>query len=187
MAHAVEIELANLLYGAPSRLIVEDREHAQDLVQAMVRTRSYRGCGSVERWYPRTIARWRGDDLIASFCASNACRAWREDGHGICLEESLFRFFEDADVGEPEIREEEMLAAVVRALAVTPRARFVWPAAVRRAPGGCWAITRRNVLHAALNGRYVTGPVTPLVAAVLAGTAHDPKIAAELARLRLIW
>jgi hypothetical protein len=165
----------------------------------MVRERAHRGSGGPRDWFPRTLAAWRKanpsdqdhDQLLGQFCASRACRAWHEGPAGrtgISLEEAFYRFFTQAAVGDPAVREHEFLGALVRSLAITPRARFSWPGALRRAPGGCYALTRDRVLHAAIDGRYLCGPVTPLVAALLLG-ALPPAIAPEpaaavLARLR---
>jgi len=115
-------------------------------------------------WTPRTS--WWPD-------SSPGCRAWSEIGEGISLEEAFYRFFLEAGIGRPEVAEDELLGAVVRALAIAPDARFLWPANVRRAPGGCYALTRGRVLHAALDGTYVHGPVTALVADLLDGAAPD--------------
>ena len=192
----LEEALAALLYdeGARTRLRagqaddprlvaldVDELDEAARGVRRMVRERVHRGTGGVETWFPATLAAWRAahpgdselDDLLTRFCASRSCRGWREIGIGISLEEAFFRFFLDAGIGNPEIVEDEFLAAVVRALAITPRARFEWPAGVRPAPGGCYALTRQRVLHAALDATYVHGPVTTLVAALLEGETPD--------------
>jgi hypothetical protein len=188
----LEEALAALLYDARARarlragdvadplfatLDAEELDEAASSVRRMVRERAHRGTGGVADWFPRTLAAWRAvhpddhalDQLVARFCASPACLAWRETRDGISLEEAFYRVFVDAGVGDRAVAEEELLGAIVRALAITPRARFVWPAAVRRAPGGCFAVTGAAILHAALDGKYLRGPVTPLVAALLAG------------------
>jgi hypothetical protein len=204
---ALEQSLAALLYGGAEgardpRFAALDRDELDEAargVRRMVLGRTHRGSGGPTDWFPRTIAVWRAahpedealDELAARFCASPHCAAWRElaaEAPGISLEEALYRFLDEADVGDAAEREDELLAAIARALAVTPRARFAWPALFRRAPGGCFALSRLDRLHAALDGRYVCGPVTPLVAAILRG---DPVDGAEPVRealraLRLI-
>jgi hypothetical protein len=188
----LEQALATLLYEPEARerlrageaddprlrgLDVDELDEAARGVVRMVRERVHRGMGGVEAWFPRTIAAWRGshpddrelDELFTRFCASPSCRSWRELGVGISLEEAFYRFLVDACVAPPAILEDEFSSAVVRALAITPKARFAWPEEVRRVPGGCYALTRERVLHAALDGKYVHGPVTPLVAALLEG------------------
>ena len=192
----LEQALAALLYeeGARERLRagqaedprlqgldVDELDEAARGVVRMVRDRVYRGTGGIEAWFPRTIAAWRAshpddgelDDLFAGFCASPSCRSWREADAGISLEEAFYRFLVGAGVIDAAITEDEFFGAVVRALAVTPKARFEWPAAVHRAPGGCYALTRERILHAAHDGKYVHGPVTPLVGDLLAGEAHE--------------
>jgi hypothetical protein len=150
----------------------------------MVLERSYRGTGGIIAWYPRTIAAWREahpDDvelglLAARFCASAPCRAWRELSAaepGLSLEEAAYRFFVENEVGAAAVREEEFLGAIVRSLAVTPRSHFLWPESVRPAPGGGFALTRTHILHAALDGSYLRGPVTPLIAELLDGASCD--------------
>jgi hypothetical protein len=188
----LEQALAALLYDEQARarlcagraadprfaaLAADELEEMAWAVRRMVRGRAHRGTGGLETWYPRTLDAWRAahpddgelDALLTRFCASPACRAWSELGGGISLEEAFYRFFVEAGVGSPEVAEDELGGAVVRALAIAPDARFEWPANVRRAPGGCYAVTRARMLHAALDGTYVHGPVTPLVAELLEG------------------
>jgi hypothetical protein len=156
-------------------------EEAARAVRRMVRGRTHRGTGGLEAWFPRTLAAWRDahpadvelDDLLTRFCSSPSSRAWSELGDGISLEEAFYRFFLDEGIGSARILEEELFSAVVRALAIAPAARFEWPAGVRRAPGGCYAVTRGRVLYAALDGAYVYGPVTALVAELLEGKSPD--------------
>ncbi len=154
-------------------------------LRRMILGRIHRGSGGLESWFPATLAAWRSlcgasdplDELITLFCASAPCAAWRElpaGSLGLSLEESFFLFFEEAGIGHPETREEEFLGALLRSLAVTPDASFLRPAAVRKAPGGCFAISRQGTLHAALDGRYVRGAITPLIASLLSDTPPDP-------------
>jgi hypothetical protein len=163
----------------------------------LVVERTHRGTGGIRDWFPDTLSAWllrhpedaQLDELAARFCRSPHHSAWREldaVAPGISLEEALFRFFEDEDIGDAATREEELASTIVRTLAVTPRARFVWPSIVRRAPGGCVCITRSLVMHAAVEGRYLRGTITPLVAAVLRGEAINALVHAELSRLGLV-
>jgi hypothetical protein len=182
---AIEESLAALLYGdgAPTLALAghdgRDLDEARAAVRQMVLTRTHRGTGGIRDWFPRTIAAWRAahpDDtdfaqLTARFLASPACDSWREvptGSAGVSLEEALHRFFGDEKIGDAPTRDEEFLSAVVRGLAVTPRAQFTLPPSVRWAPGGCYALAGL-VLHAAIDGAYLRGPVTPLVAALLGG------------------
>jgi hypothetical protein len=186
----LEEQLADLLYGratAPASLVELGLRGDPNAVLAtwrMVLHRRHRGTGGLRDWYPATLAAWLArhpDDsalmeLAAHFCASGACRSWREHASpavGISLEEALFRFFEAHGVGDAATREDEMLGAVVRALAVAPAARFSWPSAVRRAPRGCVAVSGQAVLHAAVDGHYIRGPVTPLIAELIGGRAVE--------------
>ncbi len=170
-------------------------EEAAASVRRMVLERTHRGTGGLTAWFPQTLAAWRTihpddqqiDALLEEFCASTACAAWRElpgEARGISLEEAFYRFFVDSDVGNSLVREQEFLSAIVRGLAIAPHARFAWPSALRAAPGGCFALTATSTLHAALDGRYVSGSVDALVAALLNGEPSSMEADAVRERLR---
>jgi hypothetical protein len=98
--------------------------------------------------------------LLDRFSASAACAAWRE-GEGSQLGDrarvAWHDFFATHAIGEPALREEELLSARCSAgLAVCPRARLRWPSALRQAPGGCLAVSSRVVLHAAIDAATCT-------------------------------
>ena len=141
-----------------------------------VRTRRHRGTGSLEDLFPRTIAAWTAlhpedtdrSELFALFLESHAYETWRDVPHagpGACLEEAFYRFVEAQGIGAPEVREEEFLVAVVRALAVCPDPSYVVPREIQRAPGGWFAITTRSgpILVAATRDRFAKGPVATLI------------------------
>jgi uncharacterized protein (UPF0276 family) len=173
----VERALGDYLHGVTSSLELEGLpvQHeaaAVAAVQAMVLERRYRGTGGVREWFPRSLAHI--DDvalraLISRFCASQFGSAWREHGEGLSLEEALFQFFCAAGVGEVEVLEDEMVGAVVRALAVAPRSRFRLPSQITRTALGFVGVTRALMLHAAVGGQYARGPVTPMIASLLRG------------------
>jgi uncharacterized protein len=193
-------------------LAAAELEEAAQAVRAMVRGRSHRGTGRLEALFPRSLAPWHArnqadgdlDELFAAFLMSPAAGHWREvpggcggeDAAGCCLEEAFACFLEAEGGADPVTVEEELLSAVLRALTVAPDPAFRPPAAVRPAPGGWYAVTRASppVLHAALDGRYLTGPVTPLVADLLAGAgvaaapagAAPPCAPSTLVRSRLV-
>ena len=193
----LEAALATLLYDGSARARLRAGDVDDDLlatlepnaldeaaaaVRRMVLARPHRGGGDLRSWFPKTLAAWLAvhpDDvalerLALRFCAWTPCRQWRESGDlGIALEEALYRFFEDERIGDAAVREAELLAAIVRGLAVTPLASFNWPAAVQPAPGGCYAVTRDLTLHAAIDGRYLCGTVTPIVAELLRGESEE--------------
>jgi hypothetical protein len=156
-------------------------------VRQLVLGRSHRGTGGLREWFPRTIAAWRAafpddaelDELVTRLLDSPAGSAWREsaqDELGLSLEEAFFRFAEAAAIGDPAVREQELLGCIVGALAIDPEPAFLLPPSVRRAPAGWFAVAARGApeLYAALPGRLLRGPITPLLAALLEG--------AELAR-----
>ena len=191
-----EAALAALLYDEQARarlrtgeaddlrfltLDVDEVDESARGVRRMVRERTHRGTGGLEDWFPKTLAAWRIahpedeelDGLLTLFCASPSCSAWREYGSGVSLEEALYRFWLAAGVADQETVEEEFLGAIVRTLAISSRARFERPNALSDAPGGCYAVSRRGVLHASLDGKYVHGALTPLVVELLGGVALD--------------
>jgi hypothetical protein len=201
-----EERLAEAIYDVRTEtafgLAPQARAAMADSVRDMVLARAHRGTGGLRQWFPRTLAAWLSrhpDDvdliqLVTRFCASAVSRAWREAlgaPLGLSLEEALYRFFDENAVADAATREEELLGALMRGLAVCPRARFLLPPSVRVVPGGHAAVSRQSILHAAVDGRYLTGPITPAVAAVLRGdaTAHDdPKlqpVREHLATMRL--
>jgi hypothetical protein len=193
---AFEDALAALLYDERARerlrvgqaddhrfltLDIAEVDEAARGVRRMVAERTHRGTGGLEDWFPRTVAAWRLahpddeglDGLLRLFCASAHCSAWREAGSGISLEEAFYRLLSDLGVGDRETVEDEFLGAIVRTLAISPRARFARPSALRDARRGCYAVSNRGVLHASLDGKYVHGALTPLVVDLLSGVAPD--------------
>ena len=193
----VEAAIGDYVFGRTPELNLDclprqSDPEAVNLVRKMVLARRYRGTGGLREWYPKTLAAWLArhpDDealelLAAQFCASVEADGWREHAltrRGRSLEEALFDFFAANEVGEAAVREDELLGAVVRALAVTPDADFIWPRGVLRTPSGCVAITRALTLHAVVGAQYVRGEVTPLIAALLRGETVE----ALSARLRI--
>ncbi len=181
----IEAALGDTLHGGvpdfPAELTVHGEAASVQAVHRMVLERRYRGTGGLREWYPRTLAAWLEahptdgalHELVARFCASDEGSRWREHGLGCSLEEAFFLFFERAGIGDPSVREEELLGAVVRALAVTPGARFVHPPQLWPTPAGVVALSQGLVLHAAVNGQYVRGPVTPLIASLLRGESVE--------------
>jgi uncharacterized protein (UPF0276 family) len=153
-----------------------------DAAVAMVRDRRHRGTGRLADAFPACVAGWRRlhpDDadlraLFARFLASPAAAAWREQPGGepgACVEACFAAFARAEDLADAATVEEELLSALLRTLAVTPEPAFVVPAPVQRAPGGWFALstTTPPVLHAAVQGRYLRGEVTPLIAFLLRG------------------
>ena len=169
--------------------------------------RQQRGCGSLVDRFPRTIAAHRAahpEDaelagLAGELLDSDEFDAYRElpfAGVGSSIEECFFRFAEARALGDAAAREQEFLAAMLRALVVNPDPDFLVPAAVRRAPAGFFAVSVRSgpTLFAALGGRLVTGEITPFLAELLLApdrpeevarrhAVTGPALAASLARL----
>jgi uncharacterized protein (UPF0276 family) len=185
----VEAAIGDYVFGRTVELNIAGLPKQQDpeavkLVRKMVLDRRYRGTGGLRDWYPRTLAAWLERhpqdeelQLLASrFCASAEADSWREHPlarRGRSLEEALFHFFAANEVGDADVREEELLGAVVRTLGVTMQADFSWPAGVRPTSAGCVAITRTLTLHAVVGTQYLRGAVTPLIAELLRGATVE--------------
>ena len=199
----LEAELAAALYAAPSSPPSSPRHQelaeAAATVRQMVRTRMHRGTGGLLAWFPLTIQAWRAlhpddetlDGLSAGFCASRFAEAWRELSFGeigMSMEEALYRYFVDAEIGEAAVCEEEFLGALLRGLAIAPAARFRWPSLLRAAPGGCLAVSSQGILHAAIDGKYLRGPITPVIRAILDGEVgdHSEVVVQSLRAMRLV-
>jgi uncharacterized protein (UPF0276 family) len=168
--------------GAMARLLATAL--TSDAAVAMVRDRRHRGTGRLADAFPACVAGWRRlhpDDadlraLHARFLASPAAAAWREQvggEPGACVEACFAAFARAERLADAATVEDELLSALLRTLAVTPDPAFVVPAPVQRAPGGWFAIsaTTPPVLHAAVQGRYLRGEVTPLIAFLFSGAS----------------
>jgi uncharacterized protein (UPF0276 family) len=169
---------------------------------ALVRDRTQRGTGRLADAFPRCVAGWRAahpDDLqlgalFTRFVASPAATPWREQPGvvgGACLEACFAAFARAERLAPAAVCEEELLSVLLRALAIAPEPAFDPPTEVRRAPGGWFAVSDATapVLHAALDGRYVSGPITPTVAAILRGGCDrdaPADVRARLVALRLL-
>ena len=143
--------------------------------------------GSLLDSFPRTIEAWRAafqnadlDDLAAELAESEAFRPWSPADAGDALGppiEDVFRIFCEQSAG-PEVAtlaRSECAAAIVRALVVNPRPSFAIPSFLRVAPRGHYSVIHQDgsdFLVAALDGRLVSGPLTPLLGAIL--RADDP-------------
>ena len=170
-------------FGAAAPLLADLEHDELDAVATaigeLVMRRCHRGTGGLASWYPRTIAAWHNqhpnEDLASALMASPAIAAWREsadDRVGISLEQAFFDFAEAGHVGSPTTREREFTVAVVRSLVVCPQPAWQIPARLRRCPGGWFAVCRDDanaMLVAALRDRFVSGPITPMLAALLLG------------------
>jgi uncharacterized protein (UPF0276 family) len=134
---------------------------------------SHAGCGSVRKLYPATIEAWLGThpedgDLQAlseAFAASDACQDHVElaaGGSGTCIEHAFYLFCCEAEVGDAGVREEEFLAAMMRALATSPRPAFALPMQIERRSDGVVAISRQRMVHAVSGGRIIRGRLPPV-------------------------
>src|SRR5690606_29789482 len=101
--------------------------------------------------FPQTIAAWRSrhpddsdlHDLFAAFLASPEHADHRElpfVGLGSSLEDAFARFAATIELGEPEVREAELLAAMIQALVIDRDPAFEVPRWVRRTARGWHAI-----------------------------------------------
>lgn len=184
-----------------------------ELVAGRLATRTHRGLGTLADRFPTAVSAWRvrcpadGDlsALSAAFLASPEATMWREgpaERDGASLEEAFAAFADRLALGDPVPREDEYLGALVRAIALSPTPAFRIPHVIRSAPSGFYAMTTLGtvpVLHAFVSGRYLRGPITPLLAELLDGVPPadvaqrrglDPRAVdgalAELSRLGLL-
>jgi hypothetical protein len=172
-------------------LDLEELERAARLACRGVLERSHRGVGSLLDAFPRSIEAWRSardgadlDELAAELTESAAFRAWKHASGGgppaPPLEEVFRAFCEDTlGVEVAVVARAECAAAIVRALVVDPCPTFAIPSFLRVAPGGLYDVVDHDGaahLVAALDGRFVTGELTPSLAALL--RAEDPTAAA---------
>jgi hypothetical protein len=154
--------------------------------------RQYRGSGGLKKLFAATIAAWDAahpgvehDAVFATFVASPAYQTYRElpfAGLGVCLEESFYRFACAEGIGDPAVREGEYLAAIVKAVLLSPDPTFTLPPELRRAPDGWFALSRigpGTKLYAAARGRYVEGALTPLLAELLTSSEPPAVVAAR--------
>lgn len=173
--------------GLPSELAADLRDPTRcdvDALSAEIRARlpqrANRGVGRLQDVFERTVAAFHtrmGPDHPApfdAFLASAQARRWRPvpyAGLGPCLEECFARWAQEQAWSDAAVVEHELLSAVSRALAADPTPAFVPPAAFHGVPGHWVAVTSGEppVLYAAVHGRVVTGPVTPLIAGVVLG------------------
>jgi hypothetical protein len=135
--------------------------------------------------FPRTIEAWRranrertSEDLAASFAQSPYFEAYRtraSSRRGISLEEAFLRFTEENAIGDRATSKIECARALIWMLVATPDASYDLPDFVLRAPRGHFVVIEVDggmTLFAAIEGRLVTGRVTPFLAELL--TAHEP-------------
>lgn len=139
-----------------------------------VLSRSGRGVGRIADVYADAIAAWCAahdgspDDLVLAFLASAPGRAWSDFAWavpGLCIEDAFGRFVAPGSAAHR--------SACARVLAVHPDPPFEIPAGFIRAPRGWFAIDTDDpaapALYAAVDGKLVTGAITPLVRALLLG------------------
>jgi hypothetical protein len=170
-------------------------DRTADLTCRTLLEASHRGVGSLRDAFPRSIRAYctvRDEtELPFDFADSQAFAGFGRDAPGPPMEAVFGDFLETAldAQWQPVVREERALA-VLRALVVTPSPAFAIPDWVRAGPAGHYAVVRRAeapLLVAALNGRLVTGPVTPLTAGILEGDAVEAAaVRAELRAMGLL-
>jgi hypothetical protein len=166
---------------------------AAKMARTHVLERPHRGVGDIARVFPETLADWKGtrEELATAFMESEPFGAYVEHafvGVGICLEEAFYRFATERELGAPGVRLRELVLALLRGLAVTPEPTFMLPEIVRRAPKGFYVVLPEGpTLLAILGGKFVSGPITAHIAAVLSGAiAPDEALAEELTRMGLL-
>jgi hypothetical protein len=202
---------------ALSTIDKEQLETAAAMARDHVFERSHRGVGTLVQMFRETIEAWLAASpgrllpaLADDFVASPHFHAYRTHafaGQGIGLEEAFYRFAEDESIGSAAVRLRECAVAILRGLLITPRPVFSLPAFVRSAPRGFYVVAPADapsdapasepMLYAALDGKYIEGPITPYIARLLThapgGESVEPlpeperrAVANELVRLGLL-
>lgn len=186
------LELPESALAALQSVDPQALEALSERIAASVLEREYSGSGSLLETYPRTIAAFRAarskhSDLLElgyAFLESAAFDGYRElpyRGTGTALEEAFFRYCELAEIGIAAVREHEFLAAMMRLLAVSPRAAIELPDCIQRVEHGFYAVSTRAVptLYAAVRGHVVSGALTPFLRDLLAPGARPEALAAR--------
>jgi len=184
-----ELELAPADLAALQEIDREQLVETADAVRNSLLERRHRGSGGIRSTYPQTLAAWQAihddEDLalfLDQFMESEAFERYHEIphiGHGLSLEEAVYRFFLAEDVGDPQSRECEFLAGICKALALNPAPAFTVNAPLRRAPAGWFAVSSEGPprLFASVSGRYVNGALTPLLAELLTARLSPQQLA----------
>ena len=187
---------ADLELSAPDIEALQSIDKAQLVetalaVRSSLLRRSHRGSGGIEQCWPQTLVAWRAQHededlqvLAERFMESPAFEDYREIPHtglGLCMEEALYRFFEASHTGDRVVREREFLAGMCKALALNPDPAFLVHAPLRRAPHGWFAVSSGGApqLFAALEGRYLSGSLTPFLAQLLLSANSPHQTAAQ--------
>ena len=176
-------------------LDLDELERAARLACRAVLERSQRGVGSLLDAFPRTIEAWHAahpgadlDDLAAAFAESLPFAEWQPAGGGRALgppiEDVFCRFCEQV-LGPACVAtaRAECAFAVLRSLVVNPSPAFAIPSQIRPTPKGFYSVIDREgvpFLVAALDGRLVTGALTPILGAILRG--EDPQLEGTTSR-----
>ncbi len=152
--------------------------------------RSHRGTGSLLDAFAQTIGAWRHahpnhslEDLADELTQSLHFERYRVQpcgSGGLSLQEVFFRFAEDAEIGDAPTRKAECARALLKTLVVTPAPTLALPPFIFRAPKGHFAILEEGepTLMAAVEGRFVTGPITRFLAELLI-SGESPSHVAE--------
>ncbi len=159
----------------PSRC---DVDALADEICTRLTQRANRGVGRLQNAFPKTIAactQASGEaPLFEAFLASPESAPWMPvpfAGLGPCLEQCFADWATQQPWADDDVVLHELLTAVCRALATDPTPAFVPPTAFRGQPGHWVAVTigASPTVFAAVQGKVVTGPITPLIAGLLQG------------------
>ncbi len=123
-------------------LLTIDREQlvlAHRKVRRELLSRKQRGCDSLARAFADTLSGADHDAVAAGFAASPEHSRHRNTpfSSGMSLEEAFYRYAERVDLGRAQDRERDFLAAMCRALVMSPQPRFTVPAELERI-GDSW-------------------------------------------------
>jgi len=186
---ALDATLARLVYDREARdrrraaqmplwsLDDDELESLADLVATRLLTRKHTGTGSLEDAFPEVFAGRDAKEIAISFLAAEG-RSVVEgmcEPRGVTLEEAFARFAIRERLADGPVVLLRMAKAIARAVAVTSEPSFALPTLFDSVPGGIAAIvaTEPPTLVAVLGGRVMEGPVTELLADLIAGGTID--------------
>lgn len=152
-------------------------------VAAQVRTSQRRGAAPLDQMFARTVQDLDTSgfaELLDKFCASVWFTRYGEAPHRddqLCIEEAMYRFLCEHNIGLADVRHMEFADAMIRALGVQKRPAFQIPDEVHSAPFGYLVLARRadqDLLFATVGDRLIRGPIGAITAEVIRRRAIRP-------------
>jgi uncharacterized protein (UPF0276 family) len=184
---ALDDTLSRLVYDADARasrraarmplwsLDDDELDDLADLVVTRLLERKHVGTGTLEDAFPEVFAGRDAQQIARRFLSAEG----RSVTHGMCeprgvtLEEAFALFAIREGLADAGVVQTRMAKVVARAVAVAGEPAFALPTIFDAVPGGIAAVlpTEPPTLVAVLNGQIVEGPITALLADLIAGAA----------------